>query len=145
MATKRAKSTGTDMQTSRRGPAWESRIGRRVRRWALHCALKSCLEQVPRWHAASVLPARQSPVSLGAEPHAQGVDRRLGPVPHVELGEDLTHVVLDRLLTQPQLLGDLAVTVTLDDTAQNVALSPGQAGVHLTQPGELVQQAGSQL
>ena len=52
--------------------------------------------------------------------------RRLGPARHAELGEQVRHVVLHRLLRQEQLVGDLAVRAPLGEEMQDLALLLGE-------------------
>src|ERR1700733_5277729 len=70
----------------------------------------------PAGHAAGVTPALPTPRIVSAEPawsRTQPQRRRLRPIGRTELGVDPIHVVLDRLLAQHELLGDLAVRQSL--------------------------------
>src|SRR5204863_7097880 len=58
---------------------------------------------------------------LGGEPG------RLGPAADAELSIDVRQVVLDRLLAEPELAGDLLVRAAGGDLFENLALSRSQA------------------
>src|SRR4051794_10295083 len=64
--------------------------------------------------------------SLPALREAGGVGGGLGPATHAQLGEDVRHVVLDRLLGEEHLLTDLAVGETLGDVIEDLALLRGE-------------------
>src|SRR3954469_21984162 len=52
----------------------------------------------------------------------------LGTAAEAELGQQRRHVVLDRLLREPELLGDLAVREPFADQEEDPALLAGQPG-----------------
>ena len=60
--------------------------------------------------------------------------RRLGPTLEVELREDRAHVVLDRLVGQEDLGGDLLVRLALGDQHQDLPLLGGQLGELIVRP-----------
>ena len=70
---------------------------------------------VPKWSGALLGPL--------PGPRQQ---RRLDPVPHLQLLQDVGHVVLDRLLAELQLRADLLVAVAARHPLQDLALALGQ-------------------
>src|SRR5438552_9813843 len=59
---------------------------------------------------------------------AHGVDDRLHPRMQVQLLEDVAHVVLDRVLGDVEVLGDLAVAHALGHELQHLELAVGEPG-----------------
>src|SRR5207253_3008784 len=59
---------------------------------------------------------------------AHGVDDRLHPRVQVQLLEDVAHVVLDRVLGDVEVLGDLAVAHALGHELQHLELAVGETG-----------------
>ena len=64
-----------------------------------------------------------------AEAVVEGVLRGLRSIRHLELAVDVVQVELDRLVREPQLLGDCTVGEAPGDTAEDLRLAPAQAGV----------------
>src|SRR5437763_1418624 len=59
---------------------------------------------------------------------ADGIDDRLHARVQLQLLEDVADVVLDRVLADEQLLGDVTVVEALGDEAQNLHLAIGEPG-----------------
>lgn len=57
-----------------------------------------------------------------------GVGGRLGPPLHSQLGQEIGYVVLDGLLGQVQIAGDLTVGLPLGDEIEHLSLLSGQTG-----------------
>ena len=76
---------------------------------------------------------------------ARREDRSLRASLHAELGEQVRHVVLDRLLGQVQLVGDLPVGEPVGDEGEDLALLPGEARQALVFHGRAPQPLGDPL
>src|SRR5690606_25146031 len=66
----------------------------------------------------------------------EAVDRGLGAALHAELREQRRHVVLDRLLGEPETLPDLPVGEPLRDEVEHLALAQGELGLVGARGGE---------
>ncbi len=74
---------------------------------------------------------------LGSEPGAAGPDDRLGPVGHLELGEDVGDVVAHRLGAHQQASSDEVVRQASGDEVEYLSLSGSQSGEGLVVTGSL--------
>src|SRR3954454_5491181 len=112
-----------------------SSVIRALWRWGRsYCAPNGIEIQVLGAGGATTTVDGEAPIPLGHQAHLEGIDRCLRPITHIELAQDIAHIVLDRLLRQPQLLGDLPIAVSLHNGIEDVPLSAGQPRLLVAQP-----------
>ena len=102
------------------GPPSAAVIGRRS---AAPTAAPGCAGR-----AAALIDVRRVSSDGGGAPQLGGQDRGLGPPFQAELGQQVRHVVLDRLLGEEHPLADLPVGQPLPDELEHGALLLAQLG-----------------
>ena len=90
----------------------------------------------PGWRSTDALPSGRTAsgsvswvaFDSAAEPAIAREHNRLRPRPHTELVEQVGEVVSDRLLADPEPLGDFGVAQSAGQQGERLALAPRQRG-----------------